>query len=151
MLVSDDLRRRMHQEHRTLRLLQEDLLDRFEAFCGDKTPEGQKVLVDVFRDFADSVRRHMDFEEVGGYMNSVVERRPHHKPEVERLRGEHAQIADVLRKLDDDLAADLVSDRAHQEAFRNDFVELMKVFGRHEQAERELVMEVFWLEGGVSE
>ena len=151
MLASDDLRRRMHQEHRTLRVLQEDLLDRFEAFCEEPTPVTHQAMVDVFGDFRASAQRHFDFEEDGGYLKSVVERRPHHTHHVETLRAEHDTIRDTLQRLADELEADIMHDVERYAAFKRDFVALMRQFGRHEQAERELVMEVYWLEGGVSD
>ena len=151
MVVSDDLRRRLQQEHRTLHILQDDLLDAFDNFSTMKSAATQKDLRRIFSDFADSLRRHFDFEEVGGYMATVVERRPHHAPEVERMREEHKTITTAMRHLREHLDADLVDDGSRNTQFVADFVKLMALFGRHEQAERELVMEVFWLEGGNSE
>ncbi len=150
MAVSDDLRRRMHQEHRTLHILQDDLLDAFDAYCIERTAANQKIVRRMFGDFGDSLRRHFDFEEVGGYMATVVDRRPHHAPEVERMREEHKTLTTQLRQIADQLDSDLEADDAQHARFVADFVKFMALFGRHEQSERELVMEVFWVEGGVS-
>lgn len=151
MLASDDLRRRMHQEHRTLRTLQEDLMDRFESFRDEPSEETHRAMVDVFGDFRASVLRHFEFEEQGGYMRVVTERRPHHAHEVERLQGEHGAIGEILERLSEDLETDILHDVVRYNAFLKDLIALLTQFGRHEQAERELVMDVFWLEGGVSD
>jgi len=151
MAVTDDLRRRMHHEHRTLRVLQEDLLDRFESFCEERSSERHRDFVGVFEDFRASLQRHFEFEEEGGYMQQVLDRRPHHKTKVDMLQREHREIRVVLDRLESELATDLTDDLPRCDDFKKDFVDLMTRFGRHEQAERELVMEVFWLEGGVSD
>lgn len=151
MLASDDLRRRMHQEHRTLRVLQEDLLDRFESFCDEPNDGTHRDMAEVFRQFKESVLRHFDFEEVDGYMRIVLERRPHHQQRVDVLQKEHETIKELLERLADELASDIMKDVPRYAIFKKDFVDLITVFGRHEQAERELVMETFWLEGGVSD
>ncbi len=151
MLASDDVRKRMHHEHRTLRVLQEDMLDRFETFCSEPGVQSHGAMVEVFRDFRASLERHFDFEEEGGYLRAVTTRRPHHQDQVDALRAEHDTIRDIMARLSAELDADLTGDLPRCETFKNDFVELMRQFGRHEQAESELVMEVFWLEGGVSD
>ena len=84
-------------------------------------------------------------------MQQVLDRRPHHKTKVDMLQREHREIRVILDRLEDELAADLTDDLPRCDDFKKDFVHLMTRFGRHEQAERELVMEVFWLEGGVSD
>lgn len=149
--VSDDLRRRMHQEHRTLRALQEDMLDVFEDFCDGPTQKLQDTILGILHDFSVSVRRHFEFEEVGGYMSVVTKRRPHHTVEVERLRAEHKEIDNLLVQLDSDLQLNLIDDSEALERAKSDFISLIRKLGRHEQAETELMMEVFWLEGGVAE
>jgi len=151
MLASDDIRRRMHQEHRTLRALQEDLLDRFEDFCESPDEASHRDMVDVFKEFSASLARHFEFEEADGYLQVVVDRRPHHQARVEELRGEHDSIREVVERLNSELGTDIMKDVPRYSVFKKDFVELMTRFGRHEQAERELVMETFWLEGGVSD
>ena len=148
MVVSEDLRRRMHHEHRTLHILQDDLLDAFDVYCSARTAPNQKLVRRVFNDFGESLRRHFDFEEVGGYMATVVERRPHHAPEVERMREEHKSLTTQVRQIEHQLEHDLEADDAQHARFVADFVKFMALFGRHEQSERELVMEVFWVEGG---
>lgn len=151
MLASEEIRRRMHQEHRTLRALQEDLLDRFEAFADEPSEDTHAELVEVFEHFRASLVRHFEFEEADGYLQVVVERRPHHQTRVNELRAEHDAIREVLGRLDGELRSDIMTNVPRYGIFKKDFVELMTVFGRHEQAERELVMETFWLEGGVSD
>ncbi len=150
MVITNDLRRRMLEEHRNLRCAQEDLITHFETFCEQPAPEGQKELRSLLDEFALAVRRHFSFEEKDGYLTMVVERRPHHTARVESLREEHGQILEVLEQLEKDLDADL-RDEAALRAFKKDFAALITLFGRHEQAEQELVMDVFWLEGGVSD
>lgn len=151
VLASDDLRRRMHQEHRTLRTLQEDLTERFESFRDDPSETTHQAMVDVFRDFRASVLRHFEFEERDGYLGIVTERRPHHAQKVDQLQQEHGAIAEILDRLADELKTDILHDVVRYNAFLKDLIALMTQFGRHEQAERELVMDVFWLEGGVSD
>jgi hypothetical protein len=105
----------------------------------------------LFDDFANSLRRHFEFEEVGGYLRAVTDRRPHHSHEVSRLLAEHKDLDETLASIQEHLQGDLGDDPECLRRFKEDFVRLMTRFDRHEIAERELVMETFWLEGGVSE
>ena len=146
-----DFRRQMHKEHRTLRLLQEDLVDRFETFCENPLPRHAEAFQQVLQDFSRSLERHFDFEEEGGYLQVVVKRRPHHAIRVEELRLEHKELRDELARLRDLIRQNLAEHEHLMQDFKRDFVALIRTFGRHEQAERELVMDVYWLEGGVSD
>ncbi len=116
-----------------------------------KTADRHAELVRVLDDFRVSVRRHFDFEETGGYMKVVTDKRPQHAGRVEALRSEHGEILTLLDRLYDEVAVHAQGDLPSCNEFNDDFVALVRQFGRHEQAERELVMDVFWLEGGVSD
>jgi hemerythrin-like domain-containing protein len=148
MTETQDLRRQMHKEHLELRVLQEDLVTGFEAYCEDPLPAHAKRFDEALQNFSASLERHFEFEEDGGYMNFVVDRRPHHNAEVEMLRKEHGEIREGIAKLQKDVSQDLTSDDELMRQFKKDFVDLIRLFGRHEQAERELIMDVYWLEGG---
>jgi hemerythrin-like domain-containing protein len=151
MRVSEDLRRQISHEHNTLRLLEEDLLDHCEAFC--KQPDAAHLgqVRRLFDDFANSLTRHFEFEEVGGYLRVVTDRRPHHTEQVERLLAEHKEIKGLISTIQEHLRENPIEDGDCMRRFKEDFVKLMTRFDRHEVAERELLMEVFWLEGGISE
>ena len=95
--------------------------------------------------------RHFEFEEADGYLHVVTERRPHHQARVDQLRAEHDDLREVLERLEGELSSDIMTNVPRYGVFKKDFVSLMTLFGRHEQAEREIVMETFWLEGGVSD
>jgi len=151
MRVSDDLRRQIHHEHNTLRLLEEDLLDQCEDFCNAPTPDRLGQVKRLFEDFANSLTRHFEFEEVGGYLRIVTDKRPHHSAAVEKLLADHKELLALISAIHEDLRQDVVENEECLRRFKEDFVGLMKKFDRHEVAERELLMEVFWLEGGVSE
>lgn len=151
MRVSEDLRRKMYQEHRTLRMLEEDLLDRCEEFCESPDAVHLEQVRRLFDDFANSLRRHFEFEEVGGYLRTVTDRRPHHAQAVQRLLAEHKELLAMLAVNQEHLRHDVSEDADCLQRFKLDFVKLMTMFDRHEVAERELLMEVFWLEGGNSE
>ncbi len=148
MTETQDLRRQMHKEHQELRILQEDLVTAFEAFCEDPLPHHGERFREALEHFSASLERHFDFEEAGGYMNFVVDRRPHHTAEVEKLRREHDLLRTGIERLREELSHDLVGSEDLMREFKKDFVELIRLFGRHEQAERELTMDVYWLEGG---
>ena len=105
----------------------------------------------MFEDFANSLKRHFEFEEVGGYLRIVTDKRPHHSAEVESLLADHKELMALISVIKEDLRQDIVEDGECLRRFKEDFVKLMKKFERHEVAERELMMDVFWLEGGVSE
>ena len=151
MRVSEDLRRQMYQEHRALRMLEEDLLDRCEAFCESPDAVHLEPVQRLFDDFSNSLRRHFEFEEVGGYLRVVTDRRPHHSQAVERLLAEHKELMDLVSINQEHLRQDFTAGGDCLKRFKEDFVKLMTTFDRHEVAERELMMEVFWLEGGISE
>ena len=151
MRVSEDVRRQMYQEHRTLRMLEEDLLDRCEEFCASPDTVHLEQVRRLFDDFAGSLQRHFEFEEVGGYLRTVTDRRPHHDQAVKRLLAEHKDILELLAANQEHLRQDVTDDPECLKRFKIDFVKLMTSFDRHEVAERELLMEVFWLEGGVAE
>lgn len=151
MRVSEDLRRQMYQEHRTLRMLEEDLLDRCDEFCSEPNAVNLEQVRRLFDDFANSLRRHFEFEEVGGYLRTVTDRRPHHSVAVTRLLADHKDLTSMLSVIQEHLRQDVDQDSNCLRRFKEDFVKLMTQFDRHEVAERELLMEVFWLEGGISE
>lgn len=150
MQVKDELRKKINEEHRHLRCAEEDLVGHFEDFCASPTREGQKEITRLFTDFSQSLKSHFEFEEEGGYLATVIERRPHHRGEVDRLRLEHGEILEDLQRLHKDLEVDLSSNAEMLLTLKKDFRDLLTHFGRHEQKERELVMDVFWLEGGFS-
>ena len=81
----------------------------------------------------------------------VTDRRPHHSAAVEKLLAEHKEIAELMSVIQEHLRQNVIEDGECLRRFKEDFVKLMSKFDRHEVAERELMMEVFWLEGGVSE
>ena len=151
MRVSENLRRQIHHEHNTLRLLEEDLLDQCEEFCiaPDSARLGQ--VKRLFEDFANSLKRHFEFEEVGGYLRIVTDKRLHHSAAVEKLLADHKELMGLISVIHEDLRQDVVENGECMRRFKEDFVKLMKKFDRHEVAERELMMDVFWLEGGNSE
>ena len=151
MRVSEDLRRQMYQEHRTLRMLEEDLLDRCEEFCSSPDAVHLEQVRRIFDDFANSLRRHFEFEEVGGYLRTVTDRRPHHSAAVDRLLADHKDLTGLLSVIQEHLRGEVDEDKECLKRFKSDFVKLMTQFDKHEVAERELLMEVFWLEGGISE
>ena len=151
MRVSENLRRQISHEHNTLRLLEEDLLDHCEAFCKEPDATHLKQVRRIFDDFANSLTRHFEFEEVGGYLRVVTDRRPHHSHQVEKLLAEHKELEARIAVIKEHLRQNLTDDGECLRRFKEDFVKLMTRFDRHEVAERELLMEVFWLEGGVSE
>ena len=64
---------------------------------------------------------------------------------------EGEQLGQGREKAKEHLRQNPVDDGDCLRRFKEDFVKLMTTFDRHEVAERELLMEVFWLEGGVSE
>lgn len=150
MQLKEELRKKINEEHRHLRCAEEDLVGHFEDFCASPTTESQKQLAILFADFSSSLKSHFEFEEEGGYLATVIERRPHHGDEVERLRLEHSQILEDLERLHKDLEVDLPNNAEMLLTLKKDFRDLLTHFGRHEQKERELVMDVFWLEGGFS-
>lgn len=150
MTETKDLRKQIHKEHHELRLLQEDLVSSFEAFCEDPLTHQRDRFRETLANFTRSLERHFDFEEKGGYMSLVVERRPHHTTEVEALRKEHVQLRRSIEKVNEELEHDLAENQDQMRQFKRDFIDLIRLFGRHEQAERELIMDVYWLEGGYS-
>ena len=151
MRVSENLRRQIHHEHNTLRLLEEDLLDQCEEFCIAPDPARLGQVKRLFEDFANSLKRHFEFEEVGGYLRIVTDKRPHHSAAVEKLLADHKELMGLISVIHEDLRQDVVENGECMRRFKEDFVKLMKKFDRHEVAERELMMDVFWLEGGNSE
>ena len=151
MNVSEDLRKQIYHEHNSLRLLEEDLLERCEEFCQHPDPAHLTQVRRLFDDFSNSLNRHFEFEEVGGYLRMVTDRRPHHSAAVEKLLAEHKEIAELMSVIQEHLRQNVIEDGECLRRFKEDFVKLMSKFDRHEVAERELMMEVFWLEGGVSE
>jgi hemerythrin-like domain-containing protein len=150
MTETQDLRRQMHKEHQELRILQEDLVSSFESYCDDPLAHHAERLTETLDNFGNSMERHFDFEEKGGYMNFVLDRRPHHNLEVDRLRKEHAVLRQSIVTLKERIGHDPTSSDELMRQFKREFIDLIRLFGRHEQAERELTMDVYWLEGGFS-
>jgi hemerythrin-like domain-containing protein len=148
--VSPEIRHSLHEEHKALRVLQEELLESFEDFLVEPNERGQESLHNLFREFASTLERHFDFEEMDGYLSSVLERRPNRAPAVAKLREEHAVARAMLTNMNLILLNDLEGSVQLRRDFKDRCFELLDLLCRHEREERELVMETFWLEGGVA-
>jgi len=148
--VSGEIRRRLHDEHKAMRVLQEELLESFENFLVEPDEKNQESLHNLFREFASTLERHFHFEEMEGYLPAVQERRPNRAPAVAKLREDHAVVRAMLTSMNLILLNDLQSSVQLRRDFKDRFFELLDLLCRHEREERELVMETFWLEGGVA-
>ncbi|MFV2090910.1 MAG: hypothetical protein ACC642_09640, partial [Pseudomonadales bacterium] len=118
----------MYQEHRALRMLEEDLLDRCETFCESPDAVNLEPVQRLFDDFSNSLRRHFEFEEVGGYLRVVTDRRPHHSHAVERLLAEHKELMDLVSINQEHLRQDFSAGGECLKQFKADFVKLMTTF-----------------------
>ncbi len=77
-----------------------DLVDRLRetvSFC-PRVAHGTWIeeVCDAFEHFRAHLTKHMSLEERGGYLESVIERRPALSREVDRLGHEHAQMIRIM-------------------------------------------------------
>lgn len=149
-VTMSDVTERLRDEHDSLRHHQGRLRDCVERYRQRPNRDNLLALRDLCESFGKCLDRHLEFEEDGGYLVEVRERRPRSAREVERLFGEHGQ----LRERAATLVTHLQEAAAGTDDLPTDFVEqfssFMDFFGQHEATERELVLDVFWTDGGRS-
>ncbi len=87
--------------------------------------------------------RHMAYEEEGGYLAPVLERRPTLSMEVERLRSEHAQLGRIMTALHATLAELSADDRLLLRDCCSRIGMLLSYIEEHEGRENLIVLSVF--------
>ena len=84
-------------------------------------------------------------------VDALLKKLAEQRAQLDKLLAEHKELNAMLTVIQEHLRQNPVEDGDCLRRFKEDFVKLMSLFNHHEVAERELLMEVFWLEGGVSE
>ena len=146
----DRTTQQLEKEHEALRLQQQRLIDCSQRYRQRPNRDNVLAFRDLFEAFGRCVDRHLDYEEEGGYLAQVRERRPRFGPEVDRLLLEHGEMRKGITALVESLHAAAETAEEMPTGFFDDFAALMQLFATHESTERELVLDAFWRDGGRS-
>jgi hypothetical protein len=93
----------------------------------------QIIIADVWS-LHDDLAKHFEFEEEGGYLELVTNKRPGLSKSVEALQAQHQQVLDKLTKV---LDADSKTELAELALELAEAIDLLR---EHEAAENELVL-----------
>jgi hemerythrin-like domain-containing protein len=146
----NDMAQRLQDEHDALRHHQQRLRDCLERYQLRSNRDNLLAFRDLFESFAGCLQRHLEIEEADGYLVEVKERRPRKCSDVDKLLAEHDVIREQATALVGALQKAAEGDQALSESVAEDFAKFMEVFAHHEAAERELVLDAFWRDGGRS-
>ncbi|MEE9295248.1 MAG: hemerythrin domain-containing protein [Phycisphaerae bacterium] len=93
----------MRDEHRVTRELIGEVTRVVGRASSANMPEWLDELRYYFSRLRAHLKKHMKAEEAGGYLEPVLELRPTLSPEVDRLKGEHIELALSLDQICDEL------------------------------------------------
>ncbi len=97
-----------------------------------------RKLESMLASLEQSVFRHFELEETGGYMNEILEIAPHCKGEVEKLLSEHRGMREDLR-----MARHRLIDSRDRENMRDFLGEWFALLDDHERRENLITLRVF--------
>jgi hemerythrin-like domain-containing protein len=146
----DRTAQQLEKEHDALRQQQQRLIDCSERYRRRPSRDNVLAFRDLFEAFGRCLDRHLDYEEDGGYLEHVRDRRPRYSSEVDRLLLEHGEMRKRVVALVGTLNAAAETVEEVPPTFFEDFAALMQLCATHESTERELIMDAFWRDGGRS-
>ncbi|MCA9320730.1 MAG: hemerythrin domain-containing protein [Planctomycetes bacterium] len=121
----------LHGQHGHIQALTAELLHQLTGPHPGLAPEDLAAFISVkLRVLRDTLSRHFQFEEAGGYMQDVLRRSPRHRGEVDRLLAQHVAILEVLSELDQIHDGLTLKDRASR---------VLELLAAHERDETELI------------
>ena len=131
------------EEHRNLDREIEILKLRLGAPAENSIAKWMGHCIEHFRHFHTLLRRHMEMEEKGGFMQVVRERRPSLDTVIDRLQGEHTTMRHICNGIEvflERCTEPTVDDAA---VVREKTEALLAELHRHESEENKLVQEAF--------
>jgi len=123
-----------------LNLEHEDSTARWFEKCGES-----------FRTFHTQLRRHIETEELGGFMKPVCERRPTLTREVERLLEEHHDLLAECTNIEEFFCLHKEPTNTDCSRGRHDAMALIAKLECHEASENNLIQDVFNLDIGTGD
>ncbi len=131
------------EAHRQLDEEIEELRAAMDAEIGERSNAWLAQAVESFRRFHTNLRRHIEIEESGGFLEPVVQRRPTLTPQVDQLMHEHREMVECCEGLEHDMhSADKV-EPADVDALRGRVHDLLVALQKHEHTENAIVQDVF--------
>lgn len=100
------------------------------------------------RDFKNSLLKHFDLEEEGGFMRDVLKAAPHTGNKIEELKKEHVEIIEALDKIIDQIKLTPEKDGDKLNAIRMGINEMMSTLCNHENQENDLMQRAYYREFG---
>lgn len=119
-----------------------ELLDRLKPIAAhdEAVVNHWDQWVSLLGELRDQLAFHFSLEEAYGYFDSAIGTEPRLSAAAEVLRNEHRQLFETARDLADRVA-DLSPTRAAEvDAVRGRYLEFVKAFQIHEEAELELIL-----------
>ena len=103
------------------------------------------------RDFHNQLQKHFDVEEHGGYNEKLARQAPHLIPRIEHLEEDHLKITsdlnhilEVVKSIDHVQSAKIERAKCRLE-------DLIKFIRKHEDAENEVIQEVYFQDYGIGD
>lgn len=149
---SHSLASRVQEEHAGLKRTIASIRDDLRSGVKDaEFAEWRLNFVWRLRDFQNTLLKHFDLEEDGGFMQDLVAVSPGCAARVDRLKQEHDEAIPRLNELTEQLKG-MASKRLDElERFSTGLIDLFDMLERHEAAERELIQDVYFLDIGVGD
>lgn len=101
-----------------------------------------QVVMRQLQELKQQLEEHFRLEEKGGYFEDIVSRAPHLQRSADKLRGEHADLLDAVRRLQGQ-GGRLDREPGQLAAMRTLFEETSSAFFNHESAEDQLLQETY--------
>lgn len=131
------------EAHRQLDEEIDELRTAIAADVGSRPESWLAHCVECFRRFHTNLRRHIEIEESGGFMEPVVQRRPTLTPQVDQLRLEHRVMVDCCEGLEHDMQRTGTLKPEDADVLRARVHELLAALRKHEHTENAMVQDVF--------
>lgn len=149
---SKQLASRVQEEHERLEGLILEIREEIgRPVNSERFADWRLEFVWKIRDFQNELTKHFDLEEDGGFMADVMKRAPRFSPRVVILEAEHFE---ACRRLDDiisELKLLTKYDNTRWDEVSDDIMALFDLLERHEAAERDLILEVYFQDIGVGD
>lgn len=108
-------------------------------------------LLWLLRDFQNTLRKHFDLEEEGGFMADVVKVAPQHLGVVRRLESEHEKMMASLDEISESLKNQNEKDDLKLEEVRRRIGEFFALLESHEAAEGDLMETTYLQDEGMAD
>lgn len=144
-----DLSTRVEQEHEHLRRELEQLQSSSSApASGDDFSQWRLELIWQVRDFKNSLLKHFDLEEEGGFMRDVRKMVPNSDLQIKGLLAEHREMEEALDRILGTLKEMNERDEDKLDRLQNQVGELVTTINSHETTEQHLIQRTYYRDYG---